>query len=148
MRNVAEILHDNIERYPDFIHKYIKTLAKFVKTKREDGFLNMEDDSVTYPILEEMRKIIKEKSDDKGKIIENYIDKLCRTMPNHVRRKKFDYTDPFSEAFYEQYHKKPSNGSEKLKLKMEKMYVSKLTSDLIIGFKNNYEKERNIFNKY
>jgi len=31
---------------------------------------------------------------------------------------------------------------------MEKMFVSKLTSDLIIKYKNNYEKEKNIFNKY
>lgn len=37
MRNVAEILHENIERFPDFIHKYIKTLARFVKSKREEG---------------------------------------------------------------------------------------------------------------
>lgn len=28
------------------------------------------------------------------------------------------------------------------------MFVSKLTSDLIIKYKNNYEKEKNIFNKY
>jgi len=51
-----------------------------------------------------------------------------------VRRRGFSYLDPFGEEFTRQVHLRPTNGSEKLKNKMECMWVTKIVTEKLEVF--------------
>jgi len=55
----------------------VKLLSKFVKEKREAGELDLDKDCITYQLLEELRKKIKDKFQKKTGIIENFVTELA-----------------------------------------------------------------------
>lgn len=94
----------------------------------------MEKDCISYSLLEELRQRIRDKFNVKTDIVTDFVAGLTSTLPEHVRRRGFSYLDPFGEEFTRQVHLRPTNGSEKLKNKMECMWVTKIVTEKLEVF--------------
>lgn len=138
MKDVAEIIHTNVGQQPEQIGDQVKMMSKFVQRKRQSGELDLDKDCITYPLLQELQQSIKAKFRKKTIIIEDFVTHLSYHLPDHVKRKKFNQNDPFSDEFNRQVHLRPTNGSEKLKSKMERMWVTTVVTEKLLKQKEDY----------